>query len=120
MYIMDSEDTYRKHPFELIIKTSGLSVNEMLDVAEVIDSFEITEDIKDFIVVDVIEATCESVLVVVTPKEALTYDMMKQVINSLLKKVKSVIGNKFIHLEAIRWRVERAGISSNLHSQRFA
>ena len=117
---MDSEDTYRKHPFELVIKTNGLSVNEMLDVAEVIDSFEITEDVKDYIVVDVIEATCELILVVVTPKEALTYDMMKQVINSILKKVKSVIGKKFIHLEAIRWRVERTGISSTLHSQRFA
>lgn len=75
---MDTEDTYRKHPFEPITKTNGLSVNEVLDVAEVIDSFEITEDVK------------------------------------------CVIEDKFSRLEAIRWRVERTGVPSTLHSQRFA
>jgi len=117
---MDVEDTYRKHPFELIIKTKDLMVDEMLDVAEVIDSFEITENVKDFIVVDVIEAACDSILVVVTPRDALTYDMMKQVINALLKKVKGVIGKKYSRLKAIRWRVEHTGVTSTLHSQRFA
>jgi hypothetical protein len=116
---MEPQDTYRKHPFELVIHTKELSVEEMLGLAECLDSFEISEKVRDYLVVDVLEVDPDHAVVVVTPREALTYDMMKQLVEALVGRVRGRIGKKFVRVGSIRWRVERAGISSDRHSQQF-